>query len=122
MNLRNLQQGVASFAMNERFENGQRIEQGLPPNLPMTPPLAGLSFTPRAWPADAPEGWRVLQFEPLPVRYSYSVTTEENIVRIEAMGDLDGDGVRSHFTSEGTFDPESHEYTWRDVVITNELE
>jgi hypothetical protein len=122
-NLPALQQAVQAFAMGERFENGQVVEQGLPPTLPPTPSLASLGETARAWPVDAPQGWRTLGFEPAaPVRYTYSVTTEGNIVRLEATGDLDGDGVRSRFTVEGTYDPASHEYAWGNVVIESEME
>jgi len=96
----------------------------LPVSLPPTPDLAGLGPDPRPWPSDAAAEWSTLGFSPIdPVRYSYAVTSDPllSTVRIEAFGDLNGNGVRSSYARIGHYVPGAG-ITWDELIVLDELE
>lgn len=95
----------------------------LPASLAPTPPLATLGELPQPWPAGADPGWAAIGFVPMDtLYYSYSVTSDPMLatVHIEALGDLDGDGIRSSFSRTGHFDGRG--YTWDELIVLDELE
>lgn len=92
-------------------------------SLSATPDLSGLGGAPRPWPPSADPGWSALSFSASePVRYAYSVTVDpaQGTVRIEAVGDLDGDGIRSSFSQLGRRSGEA--ILWEELVVLDELE
>lgn len=96
----------------------------LPASLPPTPPLSSLGPEPRAWPSDAAAEWAELGFAPSePVRYSYAVTSDPllSTVRIEAFGDLNGNGIRSSYARVGHHTP-GVGITWDELIVLDELE
>lgn len=124
-NLASIRSGITEYATREsvsatgELRGPQWIE-----SLPATPPVAGVGAMKRVWPADAAEGWTTIGFQPTePLYYAYSVTTDAvaNTVVIEAVGDLDDDGVNSSFSQRGHLEP-SGDITWDEVIVLNELE
>lgn len=86
-----------------------------------TPPLEGLG-PPRPF---ADPAWAALDFAPLePVRFSYRAHVDRaaGTARLEAIGDLDGDGVRSLFSVDGRLDPSSSSFTWDELIAVEEME
>jgi hypothetical protein len=97
---------------------------GLPASLPPTPDLAGLGPEARPWPSTAAPGWSALGFTPTePVRYSYAVTSDPllSTVRIEAFGDLNGNGIRSSYARIGHY-VAGEGITWDELIVLDELE
>lgn len=98
--------------------------EALPSSLPPTPDLAGLGPDARIWPSDAAPGWAELGFVPMdPVRYAYAVTSDPSLgtVRIEAFGDLNGNGIRSSYSRIGHYTP-GLGFTWDELIVLDELE
>jgi hypothetical protein len=99
---------------------------GGPLALGPTPPLETLGSEARPF-GDDPR-WIELGFSPPdPVRYSYSVRSDPTagLVRIEIVGDLDEDGLRSSFSLDGRFDPGAdsrYGITWGEPIVLDELE
>lgn len=111
-------------AQLDALQRGVGALDRLPVSLPPTPELSGLGPEPRAWPADAAAGWDELGFPPTePVRYSYAVTSDPllSTVRVEAFGDLNGNGIRSSYARIGHYTPGAG-ITWGELIILDELE
>jgi type II secretory pathway pseudopilin PulG len=91
-----------------------------------TPPLETLGSEARAF-GDEP-AWRALGFSPpTPVRYSYVVLRDPaaGTVHVEAVGDLDQDGLRSRFFIDGRFDPAAGPagiVSWGETIELDPLE
>jgi hypothetical protein len=91
-----------------------------------TPPLDTLGGAPRPFGDEA--GWHALGFSPpLPVHYSYLVLRDPaaGTVHVEAIGDLDQDGLRSRFFLDGRFDPalgSAGMMTWGETIELDPLE
>lgn len=103
------------------------VESGgtLPPALPFTPDINALGAEGTSWPASADPRWAALGFSPpSPLHYAYAITPDPTLgtVRIEATGDLDGDGFRSSFSQLGHFDAALAGFTWDEVIVLDELE
>lgn len=124
-NIANIRVGITEYATRESV-SGTRELRGpmLIDSLPATPALSGVGSMKQVWPGDASAGWATIGFQPSdPLYYSYSVTTDalSNTIVIEAVGDLNDDGVRSSFAQRGHLEP-TGDITWDVLVVSNELE
>jgi hypothetical protein len=107
----------------EMIRIGLDASGALPPSLAPTPPLATVGAERRLWPGDADPGWARIGFVPMEtLYYSYSVTSDPMLgtVHIEAVGDLDGDGIRSSLSRTGHFVGTG--YSWDELIVLDELE
>jgi type IV pilus assembly protein PilA len=101
-NVAAISRGVASYWAAERTARDGHVTQSLPPSLPRTPLAPGPER--RAWPADASPGWAELGFapvDPLYYAYEYEASPDGVSFAVRAIGDLDGDGLRSTFEQTG---------------------
>lgn len=124
-NIANIRVGITEYATRESVSaTGELRGPVLIDSLPATPAASGVGSMKQMWPTDANPGWATIGFQPSdPLYYSYSVTTDAlaNTIVIEAIGDLDDDGVNSSFAQHGHMEP-TGDITWDDVIISNELE
>ena len=124
-NIANIRVGITEHATRESVSaTGERRGPMLIDSLPATPALSGVGSMKQMWPGDASVGWATIGFAPSdPLYYSYSVTTDaaSNTIVIEAVGDLNDDGVRSSFAQRGHLEP-TGDITWDVLVVSNELE
>lgn len=117
---------VAEARTNLSFLQESVERWGGPLELGPTPPLETLGG--RARPFEGDPRWAALGFSPpVPVRYSYSARIDRvaGTVRIEAIGDLDEDGVRSSFSLDGRIDPSTdtrYGIEWGELIVLDELE
>jgi type II secretory pathway pseudopilin PulG len=124
-NISAIRVGITEYATRESVTaTGDLRGPVLIESLPATPSVESVGAMKQTWPLDANPGWSAIGFEPFdPLYYSYSVTTDAlaNTVVIEAVGDLNDNGIRSSFAQHGHMEP-SGDITWGEVIVTNELE
>lgn len=117
---------VAEARTNLAFLQESVERWGGPLELGPTPPLETLGGEARPFEGDP--RWAELGFSPPePVRYSYSARIDRaaGTVRIEAVGDLDEDGIRSSFSLDGRIDPSTdtrYGIEWGELIVLDELE
>jgi hypothetical protein len=71
---------------------------------------------------DRTAGWQCLKFrisEPTFYSYQYTASVEEGTFVVEAWGDLDGDGIPSHFSRSGGRTRDGEMLVARDIVAEN---
>lgn len=116
-NVRVIQQGLAMALADGALTEAPRIAR-----TPAEVPCGASQVV--SWGAED-SGWATLGFSPSePLRYPYELEPgPDGRYVIRAVGDLDCDGVHSHFELHGRIDPSTREATADpEVLVVDELE
>jgi hypothetical protein len=100
----------------------RRFPASAPPTPKDVPRGVSTAMSPADWQHPT---WRAIHYEMNgPVRYSYEIVTAKNgrSAEVRATGDLDGDGVFSHFSLTLTLDKKGDVDTSAPILFDNELE